>query len=223
MGSKIALFDLDGTLLNTNKLIIETFKYTFKKHLDLDVSSKDLIPHMGEHLTKTLHFFSQREADKMLETYRSYNFKKHDELTTLFPNVEETILALKGHGFKIGLVTSKQTAMAIHGLKLFGIDKYFDCFVGSGDTLEHKPHPEPILKAIASLDENYELAFMVGDTPYDILAARAAGVIPVGVNWSVRLKELAELRPYLLIDDLQDLVKEFCKGGEVSAEEKGAI
>lgn len=223
MKSKIALFDLDGTLLNTNDLIIETFKYTLKKHLDLDIASEDLIPYMGEPLGKTLNSFCQREASNMLQTYRSYNSEKHDDLTTLFPEVRETLSTLREYGFKIGLVTSKQTAMAIHGLKLFGLYNYFHCIVGSGDTIEHKPHPEPILKAITSIDENYQLAFMVGDTPYDILAARAAGIIPVGVKWSLRLQELTDLKPYLIIDDLRDLIKEFCEGGGPSVEEKGAI
>lgn len=220
MKSKIALFDLDGTLLNTNDLIIETFKYTFKKHLNKEVSLEDLIPHMGEPLFKTLVHFSESKADMMLKTYRSYNSKKHDELTTLFPYVEETLSNLREHGFKIALVTSKQTAMAVHGLKTFGLDKYFDCIVGSGDTVEHKPHPEPILKAISSIDKNYNLAFMVGDSPYDILAARAAGIIPIGVEWSLRLDELVKLKPFLILKSLQDLTKEFCMGGEFLAMEK---
>ena len=212
MTDKIALFDLDGTLLNTNNLILASFKHTLKKDLGIDVTDGELTPYFGEPLMTTLERFDRSLAPKMITTYRNFNHIYHDELTTIFPGVHETLVELKENNFRLGIVTSKIRSVAIRGLELFDIYQYFDCVVAAEDTKEHKPHPQPILKALDLLGvEAVQTTIMVGDSPFDILSARAAGIVPVGVNWSVRLDELKELKPYLIIGEMGELVTEFRK------------
>ncbi len=64
-----------------------------------------------------------------------------------------------------------------------GIGKYFDVVVGSDSTERHKPHPEPLLHALAQLDARHDEAAYVGDSPFDMAAAKAAGVFGVAVAW----------------------------------------
>lgn len=144
----------------------------------------------------------------LLKTYRQFNNRNHDQLVELFDGVEGTLKALKQKGYTLGIVTSKIKNTCIRGLDLFDLKDYFNVIVGMEDTKKHKPNPQPILKALDKLNvKGKENIFYVGDSPFDINAARRAGVIPIGVNWSVRLLELKELQPYVIIDKLPQLTE----------------
>ena len=211
-GIQCVLFDLDGTLLNTNDLIIKSFQHTLSKHLSLEVTEQDLYPYFGEPLRVTLERFGPELAEEMLRSYREFNNIHHDQLTTIFPGAVETLEELSRRGVRLGVVTSKITQTAIRGLELFGIRKYFDVVVGLEMTDKHKPDPEPILKALEILDLPPSAALMVGDSPFDILCARNAGVKSAAVAWSVHSKEkLMEERPDCYVESFGDVVR-ICSG-----------
>ena len=96
---------------------------------------------------------------------------------------------MKAEGLKTAVVTSKRRELAEKGLRLFGIDKYFDVIIGLEDAGKHK---EPVLKALNLLKTSADEALMVGDSPYDILAAQGAGVRSVAVKWSALPLDLLE-------------------------------
>ncbi|WP_353894113.1 pyrophosphatase PpaX [Proteinivorax hydrogeniformans] len=206
---KIILFDLDGTLLNTNELIIKSFQHTLKKVLDLEMSSEDLTPYFGETLQTTLRRFDKNKVDEMIQVYRQYNQQKHDELVKPFPKVKETLLRLNNLGCRLGIITSKSKKMCIKGLDLFQLTDLFDVIVAMEDTKHHKPSPDPILKAMEKLKlQQKNDIYYVGDSPFDIIAARSAGIVPIGVKWSERFEEIKELEPLLInsISDIEDIV-----------------
>lgn len=192
MTKKCFLFDLDGTVLNTNHLVLESLKYTIKTHLDKDMEDSELYKYFGQPLIKIMEDVDASQANAMVLTYREYSAVKHDNLTEVFPQVPETMKELKKKGIPTAVVTSKIKGLAYRGLGLFQLEHYFDVCVAFEDTQEHKPDPAPVLKAMELLGvtgSNSEV-IMVGDSPYDIMCANNAGIISAAVEWSLHPPEV---------------------------------
>ncbi|MDW7675791.1 MAG: pyrophosphatase PpaX [Bacillota bacterium] len=201
------LFDLDGTLLNTNNLIIESFKYTLDKHLNLRVSEGELYKYFGEPLRTTLARYDENQVEQMLTTYRQFNMDKHDELTTAFPGAVEVVQELHKNNIKLGVVTSKLRHSALKGIELAGISKYLDTIVAYEDTSHHKPEAAPIMKALKDIDHPNNNTIMIGDSLFDMLSAKNAEVDSVAVEWSVHsLELLAEGKPNYVIKSFYELL-----------------
>jgi len=184
MKYKYVLFDLDGTLIDTNSLIIDSFKYTYKTHLGIDVPEEEILKYFGEPLIVTLRRYSEEQADAMYQTYITYNEAKHDSSVSLCGDIKGMLEQLKNLGCTLAVVTSKRGKVAMQGLELFDIKKYFDVIVTLEDTELHKPHPAPVLKALELLNAKPEETIMVGDSIFDIQCAHGAGVKAVLVKWS---------------------------------------
>ncbi len=204
---KAVLFDLDGTLLDTNRLILESFKYTFKKHLNINVNDEEIIKYFGEPLKTTLERYSREKLQDMFETYIKFNFDKHDEMTTIMDGVEETLKQLNEIGVKTAVVTSKREVMARKGLKLFNIEKYFETVITPEMTNSHKPDPDPIYKACENLSISPIDAIMVGDSSFDILCGKNAGSKTCLVNYTLLDKnEINKYKPDYSVNKIEDLV-----------------
>jgi len=181
------LFDLDGTILDTNELIIQSFLYSLQGAVPAGFNREQIIPAMGQPLQDQLQLFSdQEDVTAFREAYRDYNYRMHDEMVTLFPGVAETIRALKQSGIKLGVVTTKMYPMTERALKMFGLFEQMDTIVTLEDVEHAKPHPEPVLKALAAIGIEPPQAVMVGDSVVDIESAVRAGAIPIGVSWSLK-------------------------------------
>lgn len=207
MKYKNILFDLDGTLLNTNKLIIESFKYTLKKHLDINIDDSDILKYFGEPLMVTLERFSKEKAKEMFSTYIAYNESIHDDMVEVFGDVESLLKEILKMGCKTAVVTSKRKALAERGLRLFDLLKYFDDVIALEDTEKHKPDPEPILEALSRLNAHKDEALMVGDSEFDIKCAKNAGVDSVFVSWSQACDyQDKSIKPDYIIKDLSEII-----------------
>lgn len=205
---RCVLFDLDGTLLNTNHLIIESFRHTFRHHLGIEIAPEDIYPYFGEPLITTLKRYSPELAEAMIETYREFNWANHDRLTTPFPGTARCLDGLHARGCRVGVVTSKLRRTAQHGLEFFGLSRWVEVVVAYEDTDRHKPNPEPILRALEILKVRPEGVLMVGDSPLDLRCAQAAGVRSAAVAWSVYpLEQLAAEKPDYVLDHLEDLLE----------------
>lgn len=194
MTKKCFLFDLDGTLLNTNALVLESLKYTIQNHLGQDVEDTNLYKYFGQPLVKIMEDLDKEQADKMVDTYRQYSAIRHDNLIEVFPQVPETLKELKQQGISIAVVTSKIKPLAYRGLGLFNLEEFIDVCVAYEDTLQHKPDPAPVLKAVdlLGISNGSENVIMVGDSPYDIMCANNAGVTSAAVQWSVHPPEVLQ-------------------------------
>lgn len=204
---RCVLFDLDGTTVDTNELIIETFQHVLKQKCSLEVPREQIIPQMGGPLDDQFRFFADREdvAD-LVEAYRAYNVTRHDEMVALFPNVLETVKTLSEEGLKLGIVTTKMRLTSERALRMFGLLPYMESIVTIEDVAHPKPHPEPVMKAMAELSAKPEETLMVGDSPADIGSANAAGAVSVGVAWSLKGAEtLRQCGAAHIIADMTDL------------------
>lgn len=207
---KYILFDLDGTLIDTNELILKSFKHTYKTHLEREISETEILESFGEPLIVTLERYSKDNSKAMFKTFIDHNKVFHDDYIKLFPGVKECLEELKKMGCLIAFVTSKRRSMAEHGLEFFDILKYFDETIALDDTTVHKPHPEPIWLALEKLNcsDKKEEALMVGDSKFDIMCASNAGIKSVLVNWSLAstVQKDQEITPDFIIDDLEKLI-----------------
>ena len=179
------LFDLDGTLLDSIELILASFHHTSRIHLGKELPDEHWLAGVGIPLRTALSRVarSKAEAEAMLDTYRAYNLEHHDRMAKPYPGVVDVVRKLHGDGAKLALVTSKLSIGANRGLRLLGLEDELSVRVCADDVVNGKPHPEPVLKALAALDAKPDDALFVGDSEHDMLSGRAAGVATVAVTW----------------------------------------
>lgn len=201
------LFDLDGTIVNTNELIISSFMHALKENNLPALTREEIIPHMGTTLQQQMSAFSGLQDTSVLElSYRSYNYAHHDELIRSFPHVNETMEGLLSRGIKLGIVTTKIRPTTLKALEMFDLLKYMETIVTVNDVSQAKPHPEPVLTAVANLGVDPARTLMVGDSAVDIQSAKAAGVRVAAVAWSLKGEEmLRKYNPDYIIHDMKDL------------------
>ncbi|WP_300257099.1 pyrophosphatase PpaX [Clostridium sp.] len=209
---KAVLFDLDGTLINTNDLILKSFKHTFKTILDLEPSEEEITMNYGRPLHETFKSYDENRIEEMINCYRKINLELHDNECKEFTGVDLMLKILKSKGIKLGVVTSKKSDMAERGAKLIGIFEYFDTFITPEITTKHKPEGEPVLKACENLGVSPSEALMVGDSPYDILAGKNAGTKTCGVKYTaLPIEKLQESKPDFYVNkplEILNLVEE---------------
>ena len=182
---RAVLFDLDGTILNTNRLIIQSFQHVFRRVAQQEITESQVIACFGEPLSTSLRRLAPDAWEDMLMEYRLYSLEHHDDLTEIFPGVVDGLRQLKDAGLALGVVTSKLRTTAKKGLDLFDLAPFFDVLVGMEDCQRHKPDPEPVLLGCTGLGARPGETMMVGDSAFDIRSAKQAGVYAVGVAWSV--------------------------------------
>lgn len=203
---KAVLFDLDGTLIDTNELVIESFKHTYKEHLNIDVPDSEIVMYFGEPLIDTLARYDKNNANLLLATYIKYNEAIHDEVAKEIVGAKETIAELKALGIKVGVVTSKRKLIAERGLKLFNLFDKMDVIITPEDTAKHKPEPEPIYKACEILGILPDETLMIGDSHFDILCGKNAGAKTCIVKYTVLpLDKIMAYDPEFAIDDIKEI------------------
>jgi pyrophosphatase PpaX len=201
------LFDLDGTLIDTNELIIQSFLHTLQHYYPDQYKREDVLPFMGPTLVETFGSMNPDNIEEMIKTYRTFNISNHDLLVKEFEGVKETVIALKEKGYKIGIVTSKMSDVVMKGLKLTELDPYFEIIVALDHVEKAKPDPGPILMALEKLDSTPEETIMVGDNHHDIVGGQNAGVRTAAVAWSIKGREyLTTFNPDYMLENMTDLL-----------------
>lgn len=208
MAIRNILFDLDGTLLDTNELIIQSFQHTYKMHLNKQVDKEDIIKNFGEILKITLDREFGEDSEKAIKTYRNFQTGNFEKLITIQKGVREGIIELDRQGYKLGIVTSRLNDSAIKGLKHFGLMDYFESIIGADDTDQHKPDPTPALMALKELEGKPEETILVGDSPFDILCGKNAGITSVAVGWSaLPMDRILNYEPDYVVESMEELMR----------------
>ena len=184
MRSSVCLFDLDGTLIDSGPMILSSMKHAALTVLGRDIPEDVLAAAVGgPGLVAQMKALDPGRVDDLVQAYREHNEPLHDELEA-FWEVVEVLPRLRAEGRRLGIVTAKRHAsvqLAFHQLP--GLEANFDVVVGAEDTSRHKPDPAPLLEALRRLDASTADAAYVGDSPFDVQAAKAAGVKAVAVAW----------------------------------------
>ncbi|WP_373030586.1 HAD family hydrolase [Sulfurovum sp.] len=179
----IILFDLDGTLIDSTEAILESFGVafeTFDTPVPDDERIKKEIGHPLDVMFATLGV-EEAHVDAHVQAYKMHYRKISCAKTVLLPEAREAVELASKHAV-LGVVTTKTAKYSIELLEHMGLMTYFDVLVGREDVENPKPHPEPIFKALSKLPSNKSKYWMIGDTPMDILAAKAANINSVAVT-----------------------------------------
>ncbi|MCR8855340.1 pyrophosphatase PpaX [Lysinibacillus fusiformis] len=212
MAVKALLFDFDGTLLNTNELIIQTFMHVLNERFPGQFSPKDCLKFIGPSLKQTFNDIAPGEEEALIAKYRAWNIEHHDELVSQYPDVVSTLEQLKAQGILLAIVSTKRNDTIDRGLSILGTAHLFDVRIGTDDVKNVKPDPEPVLLALERLGIDKDDAIMIGDNSHDIEAGHRAGVRAAGVAWAIKGEAyLQQYQPeYILhhMTDLLDIVKE---------------
>jgi pyrophosphatase PpaX len=179
------LFDLDGTLIDSVRLILDSYHHTLAQHGLPARTDEEWLRGVGTPLQ--VQFAEWRDSPEILEamiaTYREYNLKHHDRMVAIYPGVVDAVREIKAAGIQTGLVTSKNRQGALRGLKLVGVEALLGVLVCADEVANPKPHPEPVQKAVDLLGANPATTVYVGDSIHDMLSGRAAGVRTAAALW----------------------------------------
>lgn len=198
MTRRTILFDLDGTLIDSTDLIVDSYHHTFKVH-GLPMQSRDeIIEGIGTPLVAVFGKLTDDSAtvQQWIATYREFNLGNHDTRVRAFPGVVDMMRQIHRSGRPIGIVTSKNHAGARRGLALVGLEELISVVIGADDVVNHKPHPEPVEKALTALASPATTAAFIGDSHHDVASGKAAGVMTIAVGWGpVARARLLEAAP----------------------------
>jgi pyrophosphatase PpaX len=180
----VCLFDLDGTLIDSGPMIVASMKHAARTVLDRDIPEAVLTAAVGgPGLTAQMRALDPERVDELVSAYREHNEPLHDELEA-FWEVVEVLPRLRAEGRRLGIVTAKRRATVQLAFdRLPGLEANFEVVIGAEDTERHKPEPDPILEALARMNAASDEAAYVGDSPFDVRAAKAAGVHAIAVAW----------------------------------------
>jgi pyrophosphatase PpaX len=205
-----ALFDFDGTLVDTTEMIHQSMRHAASSVLGRDdIPRETLLANVGQPLPRQMELIDAERAELLLEAYRRHHEEHHDDLIGEFPGIEEALTRLRFAGIQVAVVTSKRLVSVEMALKNFpGLRDVVDRFVTMEDTTEHKPHPEPLLRGLELLGNvPKEEAVYVGDSPFDMEAAKAAGLTSVAVSWGAFSEDtLRAAEPDHLVPDIDAAV-----------------
>lgn len=206
----LVLFDFDGTIANSNPLIIKSFNEVFNKHFpDLKISREMEVSYVGPSLHHTFRkYLNIEDVDQYVEEYRQINFKQQKEELTEIKNASKLIKFLKRNKVVVGIVSSKWKDSLDLGLNILKLNEYMDVVIGGDQVEVDKPNPQGILKAKEIALPKAKHCFYVGDTVSDILAAKAAGFKSIALLGVKEIRqEIIDSQPDYLVEDLLEIIE----------------
>ena len=205
---RAVLFDYDGTLIDTNRLIVDSWNHMYREYCGGTLTDDDVkwtfgIPlREGVDRVMKIKGHSGYDLDELIKSYRTFQTFAWATEAKLFEGIPEVLKALKEKGARLGIVTSRQEKSCIEGLKMHGIYDLFEALVTAESTDIHKPRPEPALICLRQLGIEPSDAVMVGDSVFDLQCGNNAGCDSCFVTWSFATtleKALAEGHPTIVV------------------------
>jgi pyrophosphatase PpaX len=180
----VVLFDLDGTLIDSGPIILASMQHATRTVLGREIAYEELAATVGgQGLVAQMRQLDPERVDELVEVYREHNDPLHETLEA-FDDLLDVLPELRAGGRRLGIVTAKRHRTVQLALDRFpGLAEQFDVVVGHEDTERHKPEPDPVLAALERLGAEPGDAAYVGDSPFDIQAAKAAGAFAIAVGW----------------------------------------
>ncbi len=180
----VVLFDLDGTLIDSGAIILASMRHATRTVLNREIEDEILMATVGgAGLTEQMRLLDESRVDELVRVYREHNEPLHATLEACH-GILDVVPRLRDQGRRLGIVTAKRrVTVQLAFATLPELEPLFEVVVGSEDTDRHKPDPAPILYALDLLGAEPADAAYVGDSPFDLRAARAAGAHAVAVTW----------------------------------------
>lgn len=207
---KTVLFDLDGTLLDSIRLIIDSYHHALAANGLPPRPDAEWLAGIGTPLRVQFAEWSHdpRLFESLIVAYRDFNLGHHDTRVSGYPGAVEMVRTVKRLGLKAGLVTSKQRTGAERGLRFLDLVSVMDVIIAADDVVNPKPHPEPLLLASSQLGTDPREAIYVGDSVHDMESGRAAGMRTAAALWGPFSREyLSPTRPDYWLEQPRDLAR----------------
>ena len=207
MRYRTVFFDLDGTLIDSAAMILASFRYATRTVLRREIPDQELLAAVGgPGLRAQMEALAPDRVDELVEVYSEHNVGLHPGLQAC-DGVLDLLANLKEEGRRLGVVTAKRRATLALAFEVLPELGQFDVTIAAEDTKRHKPHPQPLLTALERLDEEPAHAAYVGDSPFDVQAAKAAGMGAIAVTWgAIHPRERLEReQPDAVVDTCREL------------------
>jgi pyrophosphatase PpaX len=200
------LFDFDGTLVDTHGVILDCYRHAALEVLGEELPADVVEANLSRTLREAAADVAGERAEDFFRVYVEHSLALHADEVGPFEGVTEMLMRLRDDGRRLGIVTSKLRATVDLVLDTISYGPAFEVIVTVDDTDAHKPEPDPILLALERMNVGPDAAIYVGDSPYDILAARAAGVASGAALWGIHAKDdLLELWPDHVFETPQEV------------------
>jgi pyrophosphatase PpaX len=203
----VVLFDLDGTVVDSGAIILASMRHATREVLGREYEDHELMQAVGgPGLEAQMAALAPENVDELVRVYRAHNEPLHDDLEAC-EGMEDVIVRLHEDGCRIGIVTAKRRATVELAFARLRVGHLFETVVGGDETERHKPDPQPLLVAAQRLGVDPMDCAYVGDSPFDIRAAKAAHMYSVAVTWG-RIHDREKLdaeAPAAIVDTADEL------------------
>lgn len=203
---KNIIFDMDGTLIDSNDLVIKIYESLVEKYPSIkdlnEIPKPELLAKGYPEILEILYGTIRLDLIPIIydiHEYLSLNYIK------AYPKTIETLKYLKNNNFKIFLVTSELRHITINELRDLNILNYFDEIVAFEDVTNPKPNPEGINKIITKYNLNTNETIFVGDSISDAKAAKLANIKSIYMNWHNDESRISAF--YYTFNNFDDLLK----------------
>lgn len=211
MRYEAALFDLDGTLVDSSADIIAAVRHACE-HVGANEppEGQDILLEIGKPLEEVFRDLGSPggpgRVGAFIRAFREFYAGHFNDHATLYPDVPEVLEELAGSGVATGVVTTKMQEQAEMVVRAAGLSRLFGVVRGWREGLEHKPDAGPVRAALAALGKAPRRTLMVGDSELDILAGRAAGTDTCAVAYGFRPAPfLMSFHPDFLVSRFRDI------------------
>ncbi len=205
----LVIFDMDGTILNSDPMILEAMNVLYDKYRNGNRTPKEKVIYFsGPPIRETLKKeFPNLDQNFIFEEFHKESYKLYKTHTFSYHHSKEVLLSLKKQGFKLAIVTNKLHSLTEYALECIGLENIFDYIVGFDDVKNPKPNGEGILKAISYFNQNRSSSIYIGDNKSDLDSANNAQIDCCLVNWGPRVlpKEISpkyKINSYLELEDI---------------------
>ena len=209
MRFETVLFDLDGTVVDSGAIILASMRHATREVLGAEYTDAELLQAVGgPGLEAQMAVFAPDQVEELVRVYRAHNEPLHDELEACV-GMEDVLHRLHEEGRRLGVVTAKRRSTVELAFARVPLVHLFETIVGGDETEKHKPDPEPLLLAASRMNADPNESAYVGDSPFDIRAAKAAGMYAVAVTWG-RIHDRSVLEreePDAIVDRAEELLE----------------
>ncbi|MDY0276963.1 MAG: HAD-IA family hydrolase [Acholeplasma sp.] len=212
MSIKAILFDLDGTLINSPEIIMQGFIGAINEHHpSYQLTKKEITDVLGQTLIRAFDKFSNNENEyqRLVSTFRKITNELSSKMLNTYENAKNVIQYLRKKNYFVGLVTSKSREVVNDNLKSVKLENLFDVIITFEDVVNHKPHAEPLLKALEKTNYLPEETIYIGDHENDCIAGKNANMVTGIMGYTFRMDEVKKVNPNYIFKDLETLKKYF--------------